>query len=530
MRQADGCLNPAKVGGDRCEGKTHTIATPYLCSIMHQAVTLVERTAKRFDRTLRVVSMIVLTWAILNNTGALARPNVLFIAVDDMNDWVGFLEGHPQVKTPNMDRLAKRGVVFTNAHCAAPLCGPSRAAVFSGKQPFHTGVYNNQQQVRKLHPKLVTLPQYFHDQGYRTLGTGKLMHRKFADMYDETFFTEQRWSPYASKEPQPQPTPASLNASRLAIRPLNGMPNDRQRLQPGKFSSFDWGAVDVQDTAMGDGKVANWAAQRLGRSSDNEKPFFLAAGFYRPHIPLYAPQRYFDLYPPESTTVPQVLSDDLNDVGAEAIKLAHSIQTAGLHKSVLAHGQWKDAVAAYLACISFVDAQIGSILDALDRGPYADETIVVLWSDHGWHLGEKEHWGKTTGWERSTRVPLVIVPAKSDATSYQIGSRCEEAVGLIDLFPTLVDMCDLPAVSDLDGESLVSQLSQPTSETGRAVITTIDKGSYSIRSKSWRLIRYSDGSEELYDHDNDPQEWNNLTADSRFAQVKERLTRLLPPR
>jgi len=471
----------------------------------------------------RTVALGLFVLVAFSTTIALARPNVLFIAVDDMNDWVGFLEGHPQVQTPNMDRLAKRGVVFTNAHCAAPLCGPSRAAVFSGRQPFHTGVVNNQQQIRKLHPGLVLLPQYFHAHGYRTLGTGKLMHRKFTDMYDATFFTEQRWSPYADQEPQAE----TISSSR-AMRPLNGMPNDRQRLQPGPFSSFDWGAVEVPDGEMGDGKVANWAAEHLEGEANSKVPFFLAAGFYRPHIPLYAPRKYFDLYPVDSTIVPEVPTDDLSDLGSEAIALSHSIQTAGLHKSVLRHGQWKHAVAAYLACISFVDAQIGELLDALDQGPYAENTLVILWSDHGWHLGEKEHWGKTTGWERSTRVPLVILPPKADAGRYNIGSHCHETVGLIDLFPTLIDLCDLPSKPDLDGVSLVTQLSEPATKTDRVVITTVDKDTYSARDNRWRLIRYADGSEELYDHQHDPHEWKNLADDIRYVATKERLVQSLP--
>lgn len=458
----------------------------------------------------------------------LAQSNVLFISVDDMNDWVGFLAGHPQVKTPNMDRLAKRGVIFTNAHCAAPLCGPSRAAIYSGKQPFYTGVYNNQQQIRKLHPEIVLLPQYFHSHGYRTLGTGKLMHRKFADLYDETYFTEQRWSPYRNKEPQTRRKKANGKPPQLAMRSLNGMPNDRQRLQPGPFSSFDWGAVDVQDNEMGDGKVTNWAAKKLGSNPADSQPCFLAVGFYRPHIPLYAPRKYFDLYPVSKTIVPEVPTDDLGDVGSTAIELAHSIQTAGLHSSVLKHKQWKDAVAAYLACISFVDAQIGKLLDALDDGPHTENTVVVLWSDHGWHLGEKEHWGKTTAWERATRVPLVIVPPKSQADQYTTGSRCEEPVGLIDLYPTLIEMCDLQPNPELDGVSLVSQLAHPSIRTDRVVITTVDKGIYSARDRRWRLIRYADGSEELYDHENDPHEWKNLTADEAYADVKARLARSLP--
>lgn len=466
---------------------------------------------------------VLLALSVLRDAQSLAHTNVLFIAVDDMNDWVGFLDGHPQVQTPNMDRLAKRGIVFSNAHCAAPLCGPSRAAVFSGMQSFHTGVNNNQQQIRKLHPDLVLLPQYFHAQGYRTLGTGKLMHRKFTDLYDETFYTEQRWSPYESKEPQEK-----QHSTRLAMRPLNGMPNDRQRLQPGRFSSFDWGAVDVPEDEMGDGRVADWAAEKLRSATDGNQPFFLAAGFYRPHIPLYAPRKYFDRYPVDSTVVPEVPADDLDDVGSAAIELSHSIQTAGLHKSVLQHGQWKDAVAAYLACITFVDAQIGKMLDALEEGPHADNTTVVLWSDHGWHLGEKEHWGKSTAWERSTRVPLVIAPAKADSGNYKIGTRCEQPVGLIDLYPTLIDLCSLPSKPELDGVSLVPLLAVPATQTDRVVITTVDKGIYTARDHRWRLIRYADGSRELYDHQQDPQEWRNLAADENFHPVITRLASLLP--
>lgn len=472
---------------------------------------------------LRATPAILCILAVLSTTRALGRPNVLFIAIDDMNDWVGFLDGHPQVQTPNMDRLARRGVVFSNAHCAAPLCGPSRAAVFTGRQPYRTGVVNNEHQIRKLHPDLVLLPQHFHAHGYRTLGAGKLMHRNFTDLYDETYFPEQRWSPYADKEPQSPQQPL-----RLAMRPLNGMPNDRQRLQPGRFSSFDWGAVDVPDTEMGDGKVAHWAAKRLREQTDSQQSLFLAVGFYRPHIPLYAPREYFDLYPVKSTVVPDVPSDDLSDVGSEAVALAHSIDTAGLHENVVRYDQWKDAVAGYLACISFVDAQIGVVLDALDQGPYADSTMIVLWSDHGWHLGEKEHWGKSTGWERSTRVPLVIVPAKADAARCKVGRRCDAPVGLIDLFPTLIEMCDLTPKSELDGVSLVAQLADPAVKTDRSVITTVSDRLFSVRDSRWRLIRYADGSQELYDHQNDPQEWKNLVDDGRFAAVKQRLVQSLP--
>jgi len=309
------------------------------------------------------------------------------------------------------------------------------------------------------------------------------------------------------------------------------MPNDRQQVQPGKFSSFDWGPVSVSDSEMGDGKVTDWAISKLAErpvDSAHQQPMFLAIGYYRPHIPLYAPQAYFDLYPVASTIVPEVLDGDLSDVGPSALELAHSIQTAGLHSSVIKHGQWKDAVAAYLACVSFVDAQIGRLLDALDSSPYAENTIVVLWSDHGWHLGEKEHWGKTTGWERSTRVPLVIVPAKSQAAGYQVGKTCAQPVSLIDLYPTLIDMCHLEKNSELDGVSLAANLRAPDAENDRVVVTTVNKGTYSARDNRWRYIRYADGTEELYDHESDSQEWHNLANEPVHASTIARIAEFLP--
>ena len=467
------------------------------------------------------------------------RPNVLFIAVDDLNDWVGFLAGHPQIKTPNMDRVAKRGVVFANAHCAAPLCCPSRAAVFSGKQPFHTGVYTNSENLRRLHPELVLMPQHFKNHGYRAFGTGKLLHRRRPDLFDEHFFTEQRWSPFSrsevkytaaalpSKGRRPRHVIGESPDHPRVVLPLNRMPSDRSPKDP-KGESFDWGPVDVADRAMGDAKVADWAVERLGR--EHKEPFFLAVGFYRPHIPLYAPRKYYENYPFATTELPEVLDADLEDLSETGKRRALEAVTAGLHETVVRHSQWKAAVASYLACVSFVDAQIGKLLDTLDRGPHADTTIVVLWSDHGWHLGEKQHWGKWTGWERSTRVPLVVAPARSGREKFKTGSVCRQPVSLIDLYPTLIDMCRLKPRPELDGLSLVPQLVDPEAVTDRAVVTTFGKGNYAVRTRRWRLIRYADGSEELYDHSSDPLEWINLDRETRYAELRAGLRRWLPGR
>ena len=470
-------------------------------------------------------------------SAANSPPNVLFIAIDDLNDWVGFLGGHPQVKTPHMDRLAKRGVVFGNAHCAAPLCAPSRAAVFSGRQPYHTGIYNNGQNLRKTHPKLVLLPQHFQANGYRTFGTGKLLGRD-RDLYDESYFTQQRWSPFTQE--QVEYTAEELPSKRAAPRhivqwgsdrpkvvlPLNGMPSDRSPDSPGG-ESFDWGALDIPDHEMGDARIADWAAQRLRRDDDG-KPFFLGVGFYRPHIPLFAPRKYFEMYPAESIMLPHVVASDLNDLGPTGRRVALKPVTAGSHATVLKYGQWEEAVRAYLACVSLVDAQVGRLLDALDCGPHGDNTLIILWSDHGWHLGEKQHWGKWTGWERSTRVPLLVVPPKVSARHFKTGGVCRQPVGLIDLYPTLIELCGLTAGTRLDGISLVPYLRDPDAIDERAVVTTFGEGNYAVRDRRWRWIRYSDGSEELYDCKNDPHEWKNMAADPSHAPVKRGLARWLP--
>ena len=491
-----------------------------------------------------LLSIVLLAWSSAPEKGRAAdredrlKLNVLFIAIDDLNDWVGFLAGHPQARTPNMDRLAGRGVVFTNAHCAAPLCCPSRAAVFSGKQPFHTGVYSNAQNLRRLQPELVLLPQHFKEHGYRTMGTGKLLHRKRPDLFDEHFFTEQRWSPFTRREVEytPAELPSKGRKSRHVIRPsrdrpgivlpLNRMPSDRSPQDP-KGESFDWGPVDVAERAMGDAKVADWAAERL--QSESEEPFFLAVGFYRPHIPLYAPRKYFEMYPVDAIELPEVLDTDLEDLSETGKRRGLDAVTAGSHATVVKHGQWKAAVAGYLACVSFVDAQVGKLLDALDRGPHAGNTVVVVWSDHGWHLGEKRHWGKWTGWQRSTRVPLVVVPATvSRGESFKTGGVCRQPVSLLDLYPTLIDMCGLKVRPELDGFSLVPQLRDPDAASERAVVTTFGAGNYTVCTRRWRLIRYADGAEELYDRARDPLEWRNLDRETKYAPVKATLRKWLP--
>ena len=432
------------------------------------------------------------------------RPNVLFIAVDDLNDWIEGLSGHPQSRTPNLNRLARKGVLFTNAHTAAPACNPSRAALMTGIPPYRSGVYHNSQPWRPALPEAETIPQTFRKFGYWVAGSGKIFHGRFPD--------PRSWDEYAPSKTQqkfPDPRPPKLN--------LNGL----------KRAHFDWGPLSgVSDSAMGDAKTADWICGQLGRKHD--RPFFLACGFYRPHLPWYVPEPHFKKFPLPSVKLPDVKENDLEDIPRAGRRIANP---GGDHRAVVAGGQWKQGVQGYLASIAFVDRQIGRVLDALERGPNAGNTIVVLWSDHGWHLGEKEHWRKFTLWEEATRVPLVFIVPKglpSLAAGTPAGKRCAAPASLMDLYPTLLELCGLPAKDGIAGLSLVPWLKDPASDRAAPVVTTHGRGNHAVRDARWRYIRYADGSEELYDHERDPNEWTNLAGDSKYASMKERLAKWLP--
>ncbi|MCR9116984.1 MAG: sulfatase [bacterium] len=475
-------------------------------------------------------------------------PNVLFIAVDDLNDWVGFLGGHPQALTPNIDRLAARGIALTNAHCAAPACNPSRAAVFSGQMPWKTGVWSNTtKRLFQAKPDVHVLPDSFRDAGYTTIGTGKLMHSGATSnkrLFERHFNVEQRWSPLTRKQTNytkgelptkgsDQPRHDIIVNGRQVTLPLNGMPSDRNPDAPGG-ESFDWGPFDIKDSDMGDEQITTWAIKQLAdaaKSSDDRatKPFFLGVGYYRPHIPLFAPREYFERFKDHPAQLPPRNENDLDDLSALGKKWAIEAITAGSHATVKEHDQWREAVEAYLACTTFVDKQIGRLLNELDSGKFGDNTVIVLWSDHGWHLGEKQHWGKWTGWERSTRVPLIIVPPKRLASEFaKGGSRCDSPVSLIDLFPTLIEMCHLKPRDQLDGESLVPLLRGPDATTGRVIVTSFEPGNVSVRDNRWRLIRYTDGSQELYDLKEDPNEWRNLAGNAKYQKQSDELAREIP--
>lgn len=453
------------------------------------------------------------------------RPNVLFIAVDDLNDWIGCMQGHPQAHTPNMDRLAARGMLFTNAHCAAPACNPSRAAIFSGRMPNVTRVWSNDSgSIDKLYPQARYLPMAFSEAGYRTAGTGKLLHNKGQTAIFQEFQTlSQRWSPFGSDDvkytKEELPSKGTDNPRHVlrdsqgneVVLPRNRMPSDRRPNQVAG-ESFDWGGFDLPDSDWGDTQAANWAIEQLRRPKD--KPLFLGVGFYRPHIPLFAPQRFFARFNDSPGVRPPYRRDDLQDLSPVGKKWAVEAITAGLHSTVVENDQWERAVEAYLACVTYVDHELGRILDTIDQSPYADNTLIVLWSDHGWQLGEKDHWGKWTGWERSTKVPLIVVPPKRTKKQFaKAGSVCDQPVSLIDLYPTLVELCDIEGPAVLDGDSLVPLLQKPSAPFRESTLTMFDEGNASLRDNRWRYIRYRDGSEELYDLRRDPNEWTNLASD-----------------
>lgn len=426
-----------------------------------------------------------------------APKNVVLICVDDLNDWVGCMGGHPQAKTPAIDSLAARGTLFTNAHCQAPICGPSRASLLSGRYPHETGLYDQPRGKGKMtddakHFRGQLLTEYFSQHGYQTLAAGKITHGyPLATAVNKA-------GPSGSSGPKPKgpKPPADV---RFNFRP--------DYSQPFTGTQTDWAAFPQQDAQMPDYQTANWAIEEL--SQPRNTPFFLAVGFHRPHVPFYVPQKWFDLHPLDQVILPEIKDNDLDDVPATGVRV-HELprypQLPWLRKNN--NEQLRKCTQAYLACTTFVDAQVGRVIQAIKESPQADNTIIVLLSDHGYHLGEKARVSKHSLWEESTRVPLIIVePGKHKP------QVCSRPVGLIDLYPTLLELCSLPERQANSGNSLVPLLNEPTNPTvewRKSILTTYARGNNSLRSERFRYIRYHDGSEELYDHRDDPNEWTNL--------------------
>ncbi len=420
--------------------------------------------------------------------------DVLFIAVDDLNDWTGHLGGHPQARTPNIDRLVARGVTFTNAHCAAPACNPSRAALMSGLRPWTTGIFTNGDPAQGVMKNTVTLNRHFLANGYHTLGGGKIYHGFGSEGRDDT------WTYWHG-------IPKTDNAN---VHNLNGL--DR--------SHFDWGPLANQPADMGDSKLTDWAIQQL-QNPPAGKPLFLAVGYVKPHLPWYVPQEYFDRFPLDSIQLPEVKDDDLDDIPPSGVAMA---RPEGDHTAVIKAGQWKHAVQGYLATISFLDDQVGRLLDALEKSPRGQDTIVVWWTDHGWHLGEKQHWRKFALWNDATRTSFAISAPGVTAP----GGRCAAPVDYTHLYPTLCELAGLPLPAHVKGASLMPLLKNPEAAWNEVAICSHGRGNHAAIDNQWRYIRYKNGDEELYDYRADPHEWTNLAGDSKHAEVKTRLARHLP--
>lgn len=434
------------------------------------------------------------------------RPNILFIAVDDLNNWVGCLEGHPQTRTPNIDKLASQGVLFTNAHCQAPICGPSRASIMTGLYPATSGNYLqlNDADIKKPNEatqNAIFLPDYFEQFGYKTMGVGKLFHNgDGAKVFEEYGGVFEKMGP---------------------------KPEKRFNYDPDWFddriggTQTDWGPYPETDSLMPDYKYAAWAVEKLDQK--HQKPFFLAVGFVRPHVPWYVPQKWFDKFPSEEMITPPYNADDLDDVP----ELGQRVNEAPMMPTtewLIETNQWKDVIQAYLACINFVDAQIGKVLDALEKSEFSENTIVVLWSDHGYHLGEKNRFAKQSLWNRDTRTVLIYrIP---DSGQNKI---CRKPVQLLDIYPTLVELCGLPANQQNQGHSNVSLLKNPLLKNwNHPALSFYGKNNTAVTGNQYRLIQYEDSSQEFYDLYSDPYEWNNLAGKEKYAEIIKKMQTFIP--
>ncbi|MDR1384855.1 MAG: sulfatase [Planctomycetaceae bacterium] len=431
------------------------------------------------------------------------KPNILFIAVDDMRDWVGYIGTHPQTKTPNIDRLASQGVAFTRAYCAAAVCNSSRTALLTGLRPSTTGVYENQHDWRKIVPQnVVTLQQHFQQSGYETFGSGKIYHGGFP--------APDGWDDYLN-----------LNGKKLIgnSSPITALA-DEDDLYADGVGGIKFRPLNCNDEDMTDYHVVQYGIEQLQKKHD--KPFFLAVGLIKPHMAWNVPRKYYDLFPLDKIILPEVKENDLDDVPPEGIALA---KPQGDHANILKSGRWKNAVQGYLAAIAFSDAQIGRLLDAFEKSEYKENTIVVFWSDHGWHLGEKEHWRKFALWEEANRAPLIWkVPGLTPT-----GVKTDAPVDFMHIYPTLCDLAGIPLpAQQLEGKSIRSLLANPEKNADTVAVMTYGFNNHAVRTKNWRYIRYNHGGEELYDEQKDPKEWNNLAVNEDVAAVKKELSQYLP--
>ena len=505
--------------------------------------------------------------AMANDTNEIAstgeKPNILMIVVDDLNDYQGVFGGHPQVKTPNIDRLAKSGIRFTNAQSNVPVCQPSRSSLFTGVYPHDSGDYGwTSQEKQKVLKHNKTMMELFNENGYYTLGTGKLMHKEKRSRWDNWGLpTNINYGPlyWNGKRDAALPTvPAPFSN-------IGGIDGSYGRLSDVGTSTRNAGKDGVTGFIHGwnrkgmryvnendrdllpDEKHAQWAVKKINQlaKTDSQQPFFMGVGFVRPHTPLYAPDRFFDMYPIESLELAPWMKGDEKDSFYKDV-LPEDIKGLKYYRDLVASYDGdrelalKHFLQAYLACITFMDEQLGKVIDALDANPeLSKNTMVVFTADHGWQMGEKGYLFKNSPWEESARIPFIVRAVNGKGA----GREVEQPVSLIDIFPTFIDYADLKGshkkndkAGDLGGFSLRPLIDNSGSWQGpNGALTVIGnygnamkvkavaKQNYAYRTKDWRYIRYTNGQEELYNHNNDPYEWHNVAASIENRKVKAKL-------
>lgn len=448
-------------------------------------------------------------------------PNVLMIAIDDMNNWIGVME--ERALTPHIDALAHSGVLFDNAYCVVPACNPSRTALMSGLRPETTGQYTNAGNFREKPggAGIITLPQYLKQHGYETVAAGKIFHHPRgngelpAPLSDTLSWDFQRRGNVG--------TPGHdlfVDEKGRALW-LEGAGDQYITGQNSGMSYITkagvWGAIPQSIEECGDWQMAGFCADYLNREHD--KPFFLALGIFRPHSPQLVPQEFLDMYPLESIELPEVPGDDMEDIP----EIAQTNWSSPFVELVKEKGQWEEAVQGYLASMTFADACVGRVMHALEESVYAENTIVLFWTDHGWQLGHKNRWEKFSLWHQGTNSPLVIrYPGMGTA-----GQVCSEAVSFLDLYPTILDLLMIPQREILQGETLVPWLEDPSLEKETPAVVTYPGGNHSVVLGNWNYIRYEDGSQELYDHGADPREYHNLAGDPQYGDKIHKMKQLI---
>ena len=445
------------------------------------------------------------------------KPNILFIAIDDLNDWVSPLEGNKQAITPNMDKLTKSGaMVFKNGVTPAPICGPSRSAILSGFLPSTSGVYGNAHNM--LYSEVVqqnpTLLEYFSMNGYHTLSNGKIFH-KHGTKNGKTDFGAWAFDEFARARRYNKDGVDKKYVTSAKAGAINGVVKPEFKQKKAKLS---WGPTKDKFEKTVDFAVADWARKQLQR--DFDKPFFMSVGFIKPHLPWFVPKEFFDMYDINKIDDLIIKEDDLADITNAQGK--QKFKATAEYKWIKKHNLSKEATRAYLANVSYVDKCLGIVMDALEKSGHADNTIIVIWGDHGWHLGEKQRYLKNTLWSEAVKPPFFV---KLPGMKKTIIS--DKPVSLLDLYPTLISLANLPKKDNLDGHDFSKLLKNPSSNWEYPGITVSADGT-SVLTEKLHYIQYLSGEEELYDIVNDPHEWNNLIKDSSYQKEIKELKKWIP--